>query len=128
MTKGLVRDECLHLNSDPSIQNNFHSRPIKKIKWGGLDMWIPHITPPHLNCFEKKIEFFFLKKYFKIFNYIKINIFYKYLNIIIFITYFIEKYYYYYLNFTNPKSTIFEPDFVSCARAGLVGKYREISR
>ncbi|RVW34209.1 hypothetical protein CK203_116838 [Vitis vinifera] len=23
------------------------------------------------------------------------------------------------LNFTNPKSTIFEPDFVSCARAGL---------
>ena len=31
------------------------------------------------------------------------------------------------LNFTNPKSTIFEPDFVSCARAGPVGNIGKIS-
>ena len=31
------------------------------------------------------------------------------------------------LNFTNPKSTIFEPDFVSCVRAGLVGNIGKFS-
>ena len=31
------------------------------------------------------------------------------------------------LNFTNPKSTIFEPDFVFCARAGLVGNIGKFS-